>query len=128
MNEAVGNVVSKEMSLRLGRTPVRPRSSERGDERPIPARAPGGFVVDLLEETGPMSHVSILQDPSPAPWTDEMEPVHTGRVPDDRIALGAHHAVVPFPDHVRGIRGDPLFIGSLGNYSAKREPRLEIPI
>ena len=33
---------------------MRSRCCDRDDEGPIPARVPGEFVVDLLEETGPM--------------------------------------------------------------------------
>jgi hypothetical protein len=69
MNEAVENVCVKkndDMMLRLGRTPVRPRCHDGGiivnrepsprsdDGGPVPTRAPGDFVVDLLSPTGPL--------------------------------------------------------------------------
>ena len=55
MNDAV-EILCVKKELRLGRTPVRPRCCDRdyGGKGPIPARAPGGFVVDLLSPTGPL--------------------------------------------------------------------------
>ena len=54
MNEAIENVVSKndEETLRLGRTPVRPRCYDRGDDRgpsgaPVPVCVPGDFTVRI---------------------------------------------------------------------------------
>jgi len=41
-------------TLRLGRTPVRPRCKDSGDVKGtgVPVKVPGAFVVDLLEDTG----------------------------------------------------------------------------
>jgi len=49
MNEAIENVVSKndEETLRLGRTPVRPRCCDRGDDNGTPAIVPGDFTVRI---------------------------------------------------------------------------------
>ena len=48
MNEAIENVVSKnDETLRLGRTPVRPRCYDRGDDNGIPACVPGDFTVRI---------------------------------------------------------------------------------
>ena len=48
MNEAIENVVSKnDETLRLGRTPVRPRCCDRGDDNGTPAFVPGDFTVRL---------------------------------------------------------------------------------
>ncbi len=50
MNEAVETMcVSKndDVTLRLGRTPVRPRCCDRGDDNGTPACVPGDFTVRL---------------------------------------------------------------------------------
>ena len=58
MNDAIENVCVKNnnMTLRGRRARARLPCCDRDDggKGPIPARVPGGFVVDMLEEKGPM--------------------------------------------------------------------------